>query len=123
MSPSDHDSRLTLLRLLGDKFSIVLLANVFEPETDIHYKFDFKGSNVGRETLDSADFDNSFAYLLQDKIKSSSQTLKELDFHRLLESGQIEKLQFGIKVKTQLMSQLQKDVDLLKRHSFMDYRF
>ncbi|KAJ3046300.1 hypothetical protein HDV00_000114 [Rhizophlyctis rosea] len=36
---------------LGTKFTIVCMANVFDTPLEIHSKFDFKGSNIGRRTL------------------------------------------------------------------------
>ncbi|TPX72970.1 hypothetical protein SpCBS45565_g00371 [Spizellomyces sp. 'palustris'] len=36
---------------LAGKFTVVLMANVFDTDLEIHTKFDFKGSNVGRQTL------------------------------------------------------------------------
>ncbi|KNC98705.1 uncharacterized protein SPPG_06383 [Spizellomyces punctatus DAOM BR117] len=36
---------------LAGKFTVVLMASVFDTDLEIHTKFDFKGSNVGRQTL------------------------------------------------------------------------
>ncbi|KAJ3155763.1 hypothetical protein HDU86_004232 [Geranomyces michiganensis] len=38
---------------LGTRFSVVLMAHAFDTQLDICAKYDFKGSNVGRQTLPS----------------------------------------------------------------------
>ena len=53
----------------------------------------------------------------------SEVTMKELDFGRLLAMGKANLLQVGEENKTRLLSQLEQDLTLLKRHSFMDYRY
>ena len=109
---------------LCGKFVLVLMANVFNPSVDINYKFDFKGSNVGRETLNPTNLYQSFESIVDgNDIDDPFRSLKELDFHRLLSAGLMGKLHLGIERKSFLLNQLAKDTELLKFHGFMDYRY
>ncbi len=105
------------------------MAHVFDTALDIHTKFDFKGSQLGRETLNPqqplsiqlaarpGSGMDSFEFHLADL------TLKEMDFHRLLASGHINRLHLNPAVKRQFLTQLNHDVSLLQKRGFMDYRF
>ncbi|KAI8847741.1 hypothetical protein BC829DRAFT_235306 [Chytridium lagenaria] len=48
-------------------------------------------------------------------------TLKELDFERLLQARQSNLLHFGAERKRQFLEQMELDIGILKRYSFMDY--
>ncbi|KAJ3287154.1 Phosphatidylinositol 5-phosphate 4-kinase type-2 alpha [Borealophlyctis nickersoniae] len=135
---------------LGSKFTVVLMAHVFDTDLEVHVKYDFKGSNVGRQALrepgestevrrDSVDSEYRPRTALdvgsralyeggpRDQpangvpLSPNDVTLKELDFQRLLVSGAANLLQMGGHTKDKVMRQLEKDVGLLRRHGFMDY--
>ncbi|KAJ3323903.1 hypothetical protein HDU76_013521, partial [Blyttiomyces sp. JEL0837] len=188
----------TILSTLSKSFSIVAMANVFDTDLEIHERYDFKGSTVGRQTL-GGDIDSkkaahrrsisptlggnedtasqagdggtgehqgksgtpvvdshiggssnkpfmewmgakfgadSFASLFGiGKVEDhhyhfatptgdqdfSNMTLKELDFQRLVSEGRSNRLHVGGFKKQILMKQMECDVELLKKHGFMDY--
>jgi hypothetical protein len=97
--------------IIPPKFTIIMMANVFGHSLDINLKFDFKGSQLGRETL-SCNEKLSFPV---------HATLKELDFQRLILNGSINRLDISTSRKTQLLAQLSKDIELLKSYGFIDY--
>jgi hypothetical protein len=99
--------------IIPPKFTIIMMANVFGTDLDIHLKFDFKGSQLGRETL-----------VLNEALDLPvNVTLKELDFHRLLQNGYLNRLNFSPVRKNQFLNQLSKDIELLKLYCFIDYRY
>jgi hypothetical protein len=97
--------------VLPSKFTVVAMANVFDGSPEIHYKFDFKGAQLGRESLKP---DSIYENL-------SQVTLKELDYFRLYSDGLVKGLQVPVNVKSQLIQQLEKDLGLLQKRGFMDY--
>lgn len=97
--------------IIPPKFTMIMMANVFGNDFDIHFKFDFKGSQLGRETLSSND--NTGSPILT--------TLKELDFHRLLLKGSLNRLNISTARKNQFLAQLFRDIELLKSYGFIDY--
>lgn len=131
---SSSTSLLSLDSLLPPKFTVVAMAHVFDTPLPIHAKLDFKGSHLGREALDpqlplqmqlpqtsstptSVHNPNPFAF------DFSQITLKELDFHRLFNTGLINRLCLTPHVKSQLIAQLTRDITLLQKRGFMDYRY
>ncbi|KAJ1565648.1 Phosphatidylinositol 5-phosphate 4-kinase type-2 alpha, partial [Cladochytrium tenue] len=55
VSPKDKP----VLSILSQVFTVVVMASVFDTDVDIHEKYDFKGSTVGRQTLtDEMDITN-----------------------------------------------------------------
>lgn len=97
--------------IIPPKFTIIMMANVFGHDIDIHFKFDFKGSQLGRETLSTNDKTDSPVY----------STLKELDFQRLILNGSLNRLNICSGRKNQFLAQLYKDIELLKSYGFIDY--
>ncbi|KAJ3074536.1 Phosphatidylinositol 5-phosphate 4-kinase type-2 alpha [Podochytrium sp. JEL0797] len=57
----------------------------------------------------------------RESLDLSGLTLKELDFERLVDAGCTNLLHVGVDKKRMVMEQLEADVELLKRHGFMDY--
>ncbi|RKO89058.1 hypothetical protein BDK51DRAFT_40117 [Blyttiomyces helicus] len=53
-SPSPAPTDDSLASLLSSRFTVVLMANVCDTDLDVHVKYDFKGSNIGRSTLATA---------------------------------------------------------------------
>ncbi|KAJ3017434.1 Phosphatidylinositol 5-phosphate 4-kinase type-2 alpha [Thoreauomyces humboldtii] len=102
---------------LGTKFTVVLMAHAFDTTLDIATRYDFKGSNVGRQTLNS---DNP-GFVAPISQLGHEVTLKEMDFQRLLQAGKARKITVGPESKQRMMDQLRQDVDLLRKWDFMDY--
>lgn len=97
--------------IIPPKFTIIMMANVFGHDLDIKFKFDFKGSQLGRETLNTTEKIDYPVYA----------TLKELDFQRMLLNNSVNRLNISASHKNQFLAQLSKDIDLLKSHGFIDY--
>ncbi|KAJ3034349.1 hypothetical protein HK097_004538, partial [Rhizophlyctis rosea] len=72
-SPPD-DNTLTL----GNKFTIVCMANVFDTPLEIHSKFDFKGSNIGRRALPE---DLIRPVSMNDGLRSAQESVAPEDSH------------------------------------------
>ncbi|TPX47586.1 hypothetical protein SeLEV6574_g02580 [Synchytrium endobioticum] len=119
---------------LGTKFTVIAMLSVYDTDLDIHQRFDFKGSNVGRQASQglmnyfippsassSTMWSNDESLHGSNIFRDSEITLKELDFGRLLIMGKAGLLNVGADNKTRLLTQLEQDMDLLKTHSFMDY--
>ncbi|KAJ3152218.1 Phosphatidylinositol 5-phosphate 4-kinase type-2 alpha [Geranomyces variabilis] len=143
-SPTVAASGATLAAVddaLGTRFSVVLMAHAFDTQLDICAKYDFKGSNVGRQTLPTSRHPSrhpsggsetsptsattatipGVTSEPQSQLLGTDVTLKELDFQRLLQVGGARKIAVGPEQKARLMEQLRVDVDLLRRWEFMDY--
>lgn len=88
----------------GRKIHFVVMNNLFPPHRDIHQTYDLKGSTIGRE--------------LREEIleKAPRSVLKDLNWIR-----RDMRLELGPLKKQIFMSQMQKDVALLKRLKIMDY--
>ena len=88
----------------GRKIHFVVMNNLFPPHRDIHGTYDLKGSSIGRL------YDES-------KLEGNPRaTLKDLNW---LERDL--KLEFGPAKKKVFMSQMDRDVALLKQLKIMDY--
>ncbi|KAG0808030.1 hypothetical protein G6F16_010194 [Rhizopus arrhizus] len=88
----------------GKKIHFVIMGNVLPPNKDIHATFDLKGSTFGRLTSEDEINKNPHAVLKdQNWVKKN------------------EKIQLGEKKKKMFLTQLEKDVDTLKRLNIMDY--
>ena len=115
--------------LLPPKFTVVAMAHVFDTSLEIHAKFDFKGSQLGRETLNPQQplsmqlAVRPYSGLEILHFNLADLTLKEMDFHRLLALGHVNRLYLDPSVKRQLLSQLNRDVSVLQKRGFMDYRY
>ncbi|KAI8819130.1 uncharacterized protein EV422DRAFT_118822 [Fimicolochytrium jonesii] len=137
---------------LGTRFTVVLMAHVFDTDLEIAAKFDFKGSNVGRQALPddlsalrlphnrnpfSSHSSTSTAASGSDTTTSGSSrgnrsisfsnlpseiTLKEVDYQRLIAIGGARRLIMGERAKLAVLAQLRSDVALLRKWEFMDYR-
>ncbi|KAF4126118.1 1-phosphatidylinositol-4-phosphate 5-kinase, partial [Geosmithia morbida] len=88
----------------GKKIHFVVMNNLFPPHRDIHTTFDLKGSTVGRD------------YREEDLENNPRATLKDLNWLRRKRN-----LELGLYKKHLFLSQLQRDVGLLKRLQIMDY--
>lgn len=97
--------------IIPPKFTIIMMANVFGHSLDLNLKFDFKGSQIGRETL-AFNYQGSFPVYT---------TLKELDFQRMLLNGSRNRLNVPEARKNLLLAQLSSDIELLKSYGFIDY--
>ncbi|BDD63303.1 hypothetical protein MAP00_008213 [Monascus purpureus] len=88
----------------GRKIHFVVMNNLFPPHRDIHQTFDLKGSTIGRD-------------LSEDDLKKNPRgTMKDLNWirrHRHIECGPQKREVF--------ITQLKRDVELLKRLKIMDY--
>lgn len=82
----------------------MIMGNVLPPNKDIHATFDLKGSTFGRLTSEDEINKNPHAVL-----KDQNWVKKD------------EKIQLGEKKKMMFLTQLEKDVDTLKRLNIMDY--
>ena len=76
----------------------VVMSNLFRTSHEIHFKFDLKGSRYGRNTDPSAD---------------KSIARKDLDFN--------SKICIGRERKSVLISQIERDTELLQRLKIIDY--
>ncbi len=85
----------------GRKIHFVVMNNLFPPHRDIHKRYDLKGSTMGRFT---------------DVQGKSGPVLKDLNW---LNSN--EQLKLGPEKSNAFVSQLEKDVVLLKKLGIMDY--
>lgn len=56
------------------------------------------------------------------KEEISNLTLKEMDFQNRVNSGQTHLIHVGMVKRTEILSQLEDDTALLRKHGFMDYR-
>ena len=88
----------------GRKIHFVVMNNLFPPHRDIHRTFDLKGSTIGRDFKE------------EDLEKNPRATLKDLNWLR-----RNLHLEFGPIKKEAFITQMQKDVALLKRLHIMDY--
>lgn len=88
----------------GRKIHFVVMNNLFPPHRDIHQMFDLKGSTVGRDLRE------------EDLDMNPRSTMKDLNWlrrNRHIEEGPMKRNVF--------MTQLRRDVSLLKRLKIMDY--
>ncbi|KAG0248920.1 Phosphatidylinositol 5-phosphate 4-kinase type-2 alpha [Mortierella polycephala] len=172
---------------LPAKVVVVVLANVFDTPNIVNERYDFKGSNVGRETLPtqqdtrekqadssaglsraelgrtSSDMDQNRALpdlarrrsrradpVLDEKRSSTAHffdmkrdeqnssagkstlrdedvddishlTLKEMDFQNRIMTGETQLIHLGPLRRSEMLSQLEEDTALLRKHDFMDY--
>lgn len=88
----------------GRKIHFVVMNNLFPPHRDIHCTYDLKGSTVGRLYDESQLLSNPRA------------TLKDLNWCR-----RGLKLEFGPQKKDLVITQIERDVALLKKLKIMDY--
>lgn len=88
----------------GRKIHFVVMGNVLPSNKDIHETFDLKGSTFGRLTSDEEVAKNPHAVMKdQNWVKNNRQ------------------IQLGASKKSLFITQLQRDVDILKRLNIMDY--
>ncbi|KAJ3177964.1 WD repeat-containing protein 78 [Gaertneriomyces sp. JEL0708] len=116
---------------LGSRFTVVLIATVFDTPLEVHAKFDFKGSNVGRQALaaDSttamkkrSSWDDQVVPQFNPHDSDMSElTLKEVDFQRLIAVGEVGRFRMGQDMKEAVVNQLEEDVQFLRHRGFMDY--
>ncbi|TPX56680.1 hypothetical protein PhCBS80983_g04340 [Powellomyces hirtus] len=106
---------------LGNRFTVVLMAHAFDTDLDISAKYDFKGSNVGRQTLANHAVGTDSSTTSSTLSPGTAVTLKEMDFQRLLQVGGARKINVGPEAKARVMEQMKVDVELLRRWDFMDY--
>ncbi|KAL5037964.1 hypothetical protein BDV3_001839 [Batrachochytrium dendrobatidis] len=125
---------------LQGKCTFVMMPNVFDTMLPIDFKYDFKGSTVGRQTLRRDELLELFNHeksIHHDQqnyglnpntgvhskklVQSKEITFKELDFSRLLGEGIVNLIHLGAERRDWLVDRLTKDTALLKRHEFMDY--
>ncbi|KAH6564160.1 hypothetical protein BASA62_008096 [Batrachochytrium salamandrivorans] len=134
---------------LQGRCTFVLMPNVFDTPLPIDFKYDFKGSTVGRQALRREELLNLFKndeqthnpssgqytgpgtsnfnaklgeLLIKKNIRSKEITFKELDFSRLLGEGIVNLIHLGPERREWLVKRLTKDTAILKKHEFMDYR-
>ncbi|KAI9682752.1 MAG: Phosphatidylinositol-4-phosphate 5-kinase [Trizodia sp. TS-e1964] len=88
----------------GRKIHFVVMNNLFPPHRDIHTTFDLKGSTIGRD------------YKEEDLERNPRATLKDLNWLR-----RNLHLEFGPTKRDLFLSQMKRDVDLLKHLKIMDY--
>ncbi|RLM01766.1 hypothetical protein CFD26_107310 [Aspergillus turcosus] len=88
----------------GRKIHFVVMNNLFPPHRDIHQTFDLKGSTVGRDLRE------------QDLERNPRATLKDLNW---LRRGR--HLECGPSKRKFFLTQLERDVELLKKLKIMDY--
>ena len=135
----DRSSSSSLASFLNGKTTFILMANVFGTSAGIDKRFDFKGSNIGREALKSDEFYNFLTSHTQCMSSSKNllepcanpmqslplhlgdMTFKELDFRRMLDVGIVNLIQLGPDNRQWLLERLKSDTELLKQHGFMDY--
>ncbi|KAG0305781.1 Phosphatidylinositol 5-phosphate 4-kinase type-2 alpha [Dissophora globulifera] len=125
---------------LPSKVVVVVLANVFDTPEVVHERYDFKGSNVGRMTLTgekppgqaAANGTKSYSSDSVEAPSPSQQpaavredlshlTLKEMDFQKRVSSGETQLIHLGPARRSDVLSQLEEDTALLRKHGFMDY--
>ncbi|KAH9273090.1 hypothetical protein BSLG_008813 [Batrachochytrium salamandrivorans] len=133
---------------LQGRCTFVLMPNVFDTPLPIDFKYDFKGSTVGRQALRREELLNLFKndeqthnpssgqytgpgtsnfnaklgeLLIKKNIRSKEITFKELDFSRLLGEGIVNLIHLGPERREWLVKRLTKDTAILKKHEFMDY--
>ncbi|KAG2233414.1 hypothetical protein INT48_007444 [Thamnidium elegans] len=88
----------------GRKIHFVIMGNVLPSNKDIHETFDLKGSTFGRLTSDEEVARNPHAVMKdQNWVKNN------------------ERIQLGASKKALFLTQLQRDVDILKKLNIMDY--
>jgi hypothetical protein len=92
------------------KTVFLLMRNWFDSDLLPVLKFDFKGSSVGRKSLDVMQTNNE-------------QTLKEMDFMYLQSQGLVNFIALNPDMRQQIIQQLQRDVSVLQSNMFMDYRY
>ncbi|KAL6078191.1 Phosphatidylinositol-4-phosphate 5-kinase [Balamuthia mandrillaris] len=86
------------------KHYFIIMGNIFAQNLEISYRFDLKGSSVGRVTP-------------EEKIKNDPNVvMKDQDFDRLN-----KKIYLGPDKEALFIDQVTKDVDLLERLGIMDY--
>ncbi|RNC52874.1 putative phosphatidylinositol-4-phosphate 5-kinase-like [Trypanosoma cruzi] len=90
------------LEIAGDKINFIIMQNVFATGNAIHEKYDLKGSTVGR-------------FATEAEKRKQTCTQKDLDLNRPIHVGPAR--------RQQLIEQINKDCDFLKRSHVMDYSF
>lgn len=88
----------------GRKIHFVVMNNLFPPHRDIHETFDLKGSMVGRDLSE------------EDLKKNPRGTMKDLNWIR-----RHRHIQCGTNKREVFVTQLKRDVELLKKLKIMDY--
>ena len=96
------------------------MANVFDSPLPVNMRFDFKGSQLGRESLDPQ-LPISVQIPLESPFSITPITLKEMDFQKLIISGSMNRLHLDPTMKKKLLNQLLKDVTILRNRGFIDY--
>ncbi|KEP60563.1 UNVERIFIED_CONTAM: phosphatidylinositol-4-phosphate 5-kinase [Hammondia hammondi] len=89
-------------RRMHKKYFIVM-SNFFHTPVEIHRRYDLKGSTYKRQ-------------LPPDQLKDSTIALKDLDIDR-----ENEKMELGPERRSQVLAQMQKDVEFLRAHQIIDY--
>jgi hypothetical protein len=103
---------------LFDTFSIfVLMVNWFQTDVSPVIRFDFKGSSLGRQSVQQIDVH------LEIPLDYHSITLKELDFMNMIRLQLLEPIELSEQYKVLLLTQVKQDTALLSQFGFMDYRY
>lgn len=89
----------------GKKIHFIVMNNLFPPHHDLHRTYDLKGSSLGREYISPRG---------RDMVNNAVQ--KDINWIKNKESLKLGPLKSNL-----LITQLQKDVELLKRLNIMDY--
>lgn len=100
------------------KVAILVMRNqaqAVNSNSDIRFKFDLKGSLIGRHCKDLTSYSN----FSLNKFQNLKCILKDLDFILLQNTSQVVKLASEDYLK--LMDQLKKDAAYLKRMNLIDY--
>jgi hypothetical protein len=129
LNSGSNGSSASIEAAIPAKFAVVLMTNILEVTDEVHLKFDFKGSQLGRETLDPRlSLEQQVPSLFEtSKIdlnrNFSNVLLKEMDFHRLVTLGELHKLRLDEHTKQLVFEQLQLDVNFLQARNLIDYRY
>ena len=99
-----------------EPISVMIMQNTLPsvPDTELHYVFDMKGSQINREVLK----DRSTAHLKNMK-HTGGRILKDLDYIRLKEAKRFFKMDY--ESTKAILKDMQNDVDFLTSSRFMDY--
>lgn len=99
-----------------EPISVMIMQNTLPAveDTELHYVFDMKGSQINREVLKDRPTAN-----LKHMKHTGGTVLKDLDYIRLKEAKRFFKLDYAS--VREILGALQKDVDWLVSSRFMDY--
>ena len=93
------------------------MVNWFQTDVSPVIRFDFKGSSLGRQSVQQIDVH------LEIPNDYHSITMKELDFMNMMRLQLLEPIQLPEQYKALLLTQVKQDTSLLSQFGFMDYRY